>query len=357
MTINQKPPQPHRGSLIERAAQTYGLRDILTRDPDAAFRADPEADAWAARPPLPPFAPEVAPVQERGQGLPVQRAAPPPGVAPAPVLAQPMPDPRREGPVSPYVSPPVYTQRRTADASIDLVALKESGFIVPGSPPSMLSEEFRMIKRQVLLQAFGNQGVAPLDKGRQILVCSAQPNEGKSFCSVNLALSMVSETDLEVLLIDADVAKPEVLSLLGLPAGPGLMDALADPSIDPESLVMHTSIPGLSILPAGRQSNNDTELLASARTRGLVDGLAAVNPRRIVIFDSAPALAASPASVLALHAGQIVLVVRADVTTESELREALSMLDGGARIQLLINDVTFSGSNRKFGSYYGLGDK
>jgi Mrp family chromosome partitioning ATPase len=120
---------------------------------------------------------------------------------------------------------------------------------------------------------------------------------------------------------------------------------------------MHTSIPGLSILPAGRQSNNDTELLASARTQGLVDGLAAANPRRIVIFDSAPALAASPASVLALHVGQIVLVVRADVTTESELREALSMLDGGARIQLLINDVTFSGSNRKFGYYYGLGEK
>ncbi|HMT44698.1 MAG TPA: exopolysaccharide biosynthesis protein [Chakrabartia sp.] len=255
------------------------------------------------------------------------------------------------------MSPPVYTQPRTVRADVDIALLKESGFVVPGMPPSVLSEEFRMIKRQVLLQAFGNQNLPALEKGRQILVCSAQPNEGKSFSSVNLALSMVSETDLEVLLIDADVAKPEVLSMLGLPAGPGLMDALADPSIDPESLVMHTNIPGLSVLPAGRQSNNDTELLASARTCGLIDKLSAANPRRVVIFDSAPALAASPASVLAMHVGQIVLVVRADVTTESELREALSMLDGGARIQLLLNAVTFSGSNRKFGSYYGLGEK
>ncbi len=370
MTINQKPPQSPRGSLIERAAQTYGLRDILMREPGVPVVSDPEADAWAARPQLPPFVQDVSPAAPAPvQAAPVQApivASPPvahtPFMAPempvAPVIV-PAPEPviHQEVPVSPYVSPPVFAQRRGVDATVDQVALKESGFIVPGSPPTMLSEEFRMIKRQVLLQAFGNQGVAPLDKGRQILVCSAQPNEGKSFCSVNLALSMVSETDLEVLLIDADVAKPEVLSLLGLPAGPGLMDALADPTLDPESLIMHTSIPGLSILPAGRQSNNDTELLASARTRGLVDGLAAANPRRIVIFDSAPALAASPASVLALHVGQIVLVVRADVTTESELREALSMLDGGARIQLLINDVTFSGSNRKFGYYYGLGEK
>ena len=359
MTINQKPPQSPRGSLIERAAQTYGLRDILMREPGAEAAPDPGADAWAARPPLPPFAPEpaivppvAAPVAAPAPVQPVQQAAP---VAPPVQVPPSAPVPPVEP--SPYVSPPVYTQPRTVRADVDIALLKESGFVVPGMPPSVLSEEFRMIKRQVLLQAFGNQNLPALEKGRQILVCSAQPNEGKSFSSVNLALSMVSETDLEVLLIDADVAKPEVLSMLGLPAGPGLMDALADPSIDPESLVMHTNIPGLSVLPAGRQSNNDTELLASARTCGLIDKLSAANPRRVVIFDSAPALAASPASVLAMHVGQIVLVVRADVTTESELREALSMLDGGARIQLLLNAVTFSGSNRKFGSYYGLGEK
>jgi protein-tyrosine kinase len=174
---------------------------------------------------------------------------------------------------------------------------------------------------------------------------------------VNLALSMASETDIEVLLVDADVAKPEILSTLGIPGGPGLMDALADPSIDAESLIIDTDIPALKILPAGRQSNNDTELLASDRTPIIIDRLAAQNPRRIIIFDSAPALAASPASVLALHVGQVVLVVRADQTSEGELREALTMLEGNARVQMLLNGVTFAGTNRKFGNYYGFGDK
>ncbi len=243
-----------------------------------------------------------------------------------------------------------------SSAAIGRQQLRESGFIVPGAPPSALSEEFRLVKRQLLLAAFGTHNSQPASRGRLILICSAQPNEGKTFCAVNLALSMASETDIEVLLVDADVAKPEILSILGLQGSAGLMDALADPSLDPEQLVIRTDIPNLCVLPAGRPTNNDTELLASSRTRTLVEGLAAKNPRRIILFDSAPALAASPASVLALHVGQAVLVVRADRTSENDLRDALSLIDSCPNIQLLMNAVSFRGSNRKFGSYYGSGE-
>lgn len=290
-------PKPATGSLIERAADAYEFRNLL-------------------RP-----------------------------VGDSPVL---------ETIVAPVVALPV--QSGQSCASVDLQWLRDSGFIVPGAPPSALSEEFRLVKRQLLLAALGGNKKPPISNGRLILVCSAQPNEGKTFCAVNLALSMASETDIEVLLVDADVAKPEVLSTLGLPGGPGLMDALADPAMDPESLVIKTDIANLSVLPAGRQNHNDTELLASDRTRTLIDSLAARNPRRIILFDSAPALAASPASVLALHVGQALLVVRADQTTEGELREALALINACPHIQLMMNAVTFGGSNRKFGSYYGFGE-
>lgn len=324
--MNQKPPVPPTSSLIERASEIYGLRQAM-RGQAAGNEVAPSAPA-----PTAPFAPVVE--------------------------AQTPATDAHETSVKPsYASPPVYPVSEGREASVDLVTLGEAGFIVPGAPPSPLSEEFRLIKRQLLLQAFGGRNTEALEKGRLILMCSAQANEGKTFSSVNLALSMATETDIEVLLVDADVAKPEILSTLGLPGGPGLMDALADPSIDAESLVIKTNIPGLSVLPAGRQTNNDTELLASDRTQLLVDRLASRNPRRIVLFDSAPALAASPASVLALLVGQIVLVVRADQTTESELREALAMLDGNARVQLMLNSVSYSGSNRKFGYYYGFGEK
>lgn len=300
--MNRK-PTPATGSLIERAAEAYDFGNILRG-------TQPKTDA----------APEQ-PVEAVSQ---------------------------------PAAQMPQAASSETA--RIDRHHLRESGFIVPGAPPSALSEEFRLVKRQILVSALGNTGNAPVRDGRLVLVCSAQPNEGKTFCSVNLALSMASETDVEVLLVDADVAKPEILSTLGLAGGAGLMDALAEPSIDVEKLVIKTDVEGLSVLPAGRQTNNDTELLASGRTHTLIQALLANNPRRVVLFDTAPALAASPASALAMHVGQVLLVVRADQTGESELREAIGLIDSCPHIQLMLNAVSFSGSNRKFGSYYGFGE-
>ena len=227
---------------------------------------------------------------------------------------------------------------------------------MPDAAPGSLAEEFRIVKRQLLLNASGAASGKPLERGRMILVCSAQPNDGKTFCAVNLALSLASERDTDVLLVDADVAKPEVLSTLGIEGGPGLMDALEDPSIDVESLIIRTDIPKLSVLAAGRQANNDTEMLASARTKQVLDGLASNHPNRIIIFDSAPALAASPASVLALNVGQVMMVVRADRTTESELRDALALVDGCPNISLLLNGSSYFGGNHSFGSYYGQGE-
>lgn len=248
---------------------------------------------------------------------------------------------------------PVEARRLAAPSvPIDLDRLREAGFIIPDGPPGTLVEEFRLVKRQLILNANGGKGDA-IEHGRMILVCSAQPNEGKTFCAVNLALSLASERDTEVLLVDADVAKPEVLSTLGLEGGPGLMDALEDPTIDVENLIIRTSIAKLSVLPAGKAAHDDNELLASARTKVVLESLATSNPNRIIIFDSAPALAASPASVLALYVGQILMIVRADRTTEAELKDAVALVDGCANISLLLNAASFAGGTRSFGSYYG----
>lgn len=239
---------------------------------------------------------------------------------------------------------------------VDRDKLREAGFIVPDGPVTGISEEFRIIKRQLLLAAKGSQKVAPVRHGERILICSAHPDEGKTFCALNLALSIAAEKDNEVLLVDADFAKPSILSSLGLEGSKGLMDALADPELAVENCIIHTDIPGLAILPAGDQTNADTEYLASARTQQVLNRLTQNNPHRIVIFDSPPALSASPASVLATHVGQVVMVVKADETTETALRDALSLMGGCENIQLLLNGTKFSPTGRRFGSYYGYGE-
>jgi len=239
--------------------------------------------------------------------------------------------------------------------TIDRQWLSDNNMIIPDGPVTALSEEFRIVKRQLLLAARGGKGIIPIEHGERILICSANPAEGKTYTSVNLALSLASEKDNRVLLIDADFAKPSILSTLGIEGGPGLMDALANPELDVNEMVLSTDVDGLSVLPAGSQSNQDTEYLAASRTSKIIEKLSKDDPNRIIIFDSPPALAASPASVLALHVGQTLFVVHADKTTDSALRDALNLLNGCEHIQLLLNRTQFSPSGRKFGSYYGYG--
>lgn len=239
------------------------------------------------------------------------------------------------------------------EARIDRGRLAENGMIVPGAPIGPLAEEFRLVKRQLFVTKQRLEDGGEPEKARTVLVCSARPADGKTFCAINLALSIAAERDTEVLLIDADVAKPDVCRRLGLQPGAGLLDALYDSDIDPESLVVRTDVPHFSVLPAGAKTAMDTELLASARTHAVIARLLAANPRRLLVFDSPPALAASPAGVLAMLVGQVLLVVRADRTPESEVTAAVGVLDGCAHIGLILNAVSFVPDRHRFGSYYG----
>ncbi len=335
--MNDQTPRRYRGSLVERAAQFYDF----TPPPQAAqpqVQPQVEAPPRPAMPPMPVFDAPVAPF-----GMPMGHPAQP--AAPVQAPAQPQSQPQA---AMPSARRPIV---------IDRAKPNETGMIVPGGTITALAEEFRLAKRQLLNTS---KTIDDKDKARMILVCSAKPNDGKTFCAINLALSMAAEKDVEILLVDADFAKPDILRTLGAPDGPGLLDVLNGNVASAEDCVLDTDVPQLSVLPAGTRSNADTELLASERAHAILDGLAAANPRRIVIFDSPPILAASPASVLASHVGQVMLVVRADQTSEGDLREAVALLDGCDQIQLLLNSVSFQPGGRRYGgygAYYGEAGK
>ena len=350
-----------RGSLLERAAGRFDyagmppLPPLQPAPPAVAPEPVARAPERVAEPEVVRAAPEPAYVSPF---LSEEALAPPPVAAPLPVaeMAVPAEPDDAEDALELDAALLVADLPDGGPVAIDRALLREHGMIVPGAAITPLAEEFRMVKRQLLTtaRAVAAKGTPEAgDRARMVLVCSARPNEGKTFCAINLALSMAAEKDMEILLVDADFAKPDVLERLGLASGPGLLDALSGAVADVESCIVATDVPQLSVLPAGTLSNNDTELLASDRARAILDGLASANPRRIVIFDSPPALAASPASVLAFHVGQAMLVVRADETTESDLREAVNTLDACEHIQLVLNSVSFQPGGRRFGSYYG----
>ena len=315
--INREGARP--ASLFERADATFGLGPVRT-------------------PPVPPVPDAVRPAPAPQPAAPAPVAPQPVSVAkPAPVAAPAAPKP--DAPRAVAFGGPIVP--------IDRDHLRDGGLIVPEDPVTGLLEEFRIVKRELLADA--RAGASAL--ARRILVCSPHPGEGKTFCATNLAIALAAERGLEVLLVDADVVKPSVALRLGIDSEQGLMDALADPAIRPESLVIRTDIEGLFVLPAGTASSRDAEYLASARTGEVLDRLTQGAPDRIVIFDTPPALAAAPAAELAQHVGQALLVVRADETSRAALEDAQQLLSACGDIKLLLNAARYSPSGRRFGTY------
>jgi protein-tyrosine kinase len=234
---------------------------------------------------------------------------------------------------------------------VDEHALRAAGLVPPEHQQRALADQYRQIKRPLISQAIG-RGAPRMPRGQLIMMASAMPGEGKTFTSINLAMSMALEKDVSVLLVDADVAKPHISRIFGVENEPGLLDVLRDPASNVEAMILPTDVPGLSILPSGRRSETATELLASHRMEETVSYLASSDPSRIVLIDSPPLLLTSESRVLAHCVGQVVIVVRADSTPQQAVLDAIDHLDEGKAVSLVLNQSKTSNP----GYYYGFGD-
>jgi protein-tyrosine kinase len=227
--------------------------------------------------------------------------------------------------------------------------LLRQSIITPDSERTAVAESFRRIKQQILANLAGPETGAP--PANLVLVTSAVAGEGKTFCAINLAISIALEMDRTALLIDADVAKPAVLRTLGLEAEKGLMDALLDPRVDLAEVLCKTDIGRLTLMPSGTTHRHATELLASDAMRRLLHDMAERYRDRVIIFDSPPLLAASEAGALASQMGQIVVVVEAGKTSEAALKEALGRIASMKVAGLVLNKGKNPSLEYGYGSY------
>jgi protein-tyrosine kinase len=244
-----------------------------------------------------------------------------------------------------------------ARVDFDPARLREAGALPPPQFERQLAEQFRRIKRPLIEFAQASRASGNEASGNLIMVTSSFPAEGKTFTSINLAASISQEKDASVLLVDADIASPKLSSLLGGQSVRGLFDALADESINVESLIVDTSVKGLSFLAAGTLREASSELLASNRMASLVNQLVMNDPRRLIVLDSPPMLLTTESRELARVAGQIVLVIHAGTTPQESVREAVAMIPDGKHVGTVLNqvdpasaDVTLYGYGR-YGSY------
>ena len=235
-----------------------------------------------------------------------------------------------------------------------------AGMVPAESDRAVSAEQFRVIKHE-LIDYCAVAEPAGFSPREFVMVTSAQPDDGKTFTAVNLALSMTSERDYDVLLVDGDVARAHLTRSLGLADEPGLLDALRERKRSFSSVIYATDKPRLHLLPAGTWSEDATELLSSDRMRRFMRELHLHYPLRLVVLDSSPALLIPDARVLAGMVGQIVLVVKAGSTLQQDVKEAAALLNGpDRRVALVLNQMSSnklldSITGYRYGYGYGKG--
>lgn len=237
---------------------------------------------------------------------------------------------------------------------IDRNALRTAGYLPDQNQDRRFADEYRQIKRPLLTYAFNPEPAVPRPSPRLVMMASALPGDGKTFTSINLAMSLARERDTSVVLVDGDVAKPHISRIFGVQSEPGLLDALTNEAIDVESLVLPTDVKHLSILPAGQGRDGATELLASARMKVVTERLLSRHPRCIVLFDSSPLAVSSESRAMAAAMGQIIVVVKAGHTPRQALLDALGELDADhSKVSLVLNQGRRSLLDGYYGHTYG----
>jgi len=258
------------------------------------------------------------------------------------------------------VSPAAPTQTATrlaepadftgSELVIDRGQLASYGITIPSSERSRTVEEFRLVKRNLMASWTAGNGSGSR-RGGLIMVTSARPGEGKTFVALNLALAFASEREAKALLVDVDSQHSSINSILGLRDANGIVEVLAGTAELSEALI-HTNIPNLLVIPAGRGGPHVPELFSSSQMAALAEELTRRFPDCYIILDTPPCMASSDAAALAPLVGQIVFVVEANRTQQEEIEAALSTLSACPRISLLLNKSELASAH--FGSYgYG----
>jgi capsular exopolysaccharide synthesis family protein len=216
-------------------------------------------------------------------------------------------------------------------------------------PRSPISEAFRALRTSVRMA----NAVKPI---RRLLITSAGPSEGKTFVASNLAISLAQEGK-RVILVDADLRRPQVHKAFGLSNEPGLTNWAVDEKVQMHEVIRSTIVPNLAILTCGIIPPNPAELLGSERMTELIKALD--EQADIVIYDSPPAATVTDAVILATQMDGVLQVVRAGLTRIDLIQRCKTLLD---RVEVHIlgpvlngvqaSDLGYYANYYYYGSYY-----
>lgn len=237
---------------------------------------------------------------------------------------------------------PTGTDEAPIPTLSEVAARPDSHLIVNPELPAVAVEQYRRLAA-TLHHVQEDRGI------RKVIISSAVANEGKTITSTNLALTLSHSYGKRVLLIDADLRRPRVNAMFGIPNGAGLSEALD--RADPRKLALVQVSPLLSVLPAGRATPDPIAGLTSSRMAAILDE--AVERFDWVILDTPPVGLLSDARLLAAMADVAVLVVGAGSTPCAAVQRALDALGREIVLGVVLNRADESVAGGDYYDYYG----
>jgi polysaccharide biosynthesis transport protein len=218
--------------------------------------------------------------------------------------------------------------------------------LINNGVPQNFSEAFRAVRTNVLFSSAH-------DGGRSIAVTSTGPGEGKSVVSSNLAIAL-AQAGQRVLLVDGDMRKPRVHTLLGISQEPGLSNVLVG-TVKPSGAMQKTSVPNLWAIPAGVNPPNPAELLGAKRFK---EFLTIMNEFfDWVILDTPPVMAVTDSCIVAHSANGVLFVVGAEMTSRHAAARAIEQIQNakGRFIGGVLNRVDLQHNAYYYSQYYRRG--
>lgn len=208
---------------------------------------------------------------------------------------------------------------------------------------SPIAESYRLIRSNI-------QFMSVDQPAKSMVITSSNPGEGKSMTAANLAIIM-AQAELKTILVDADLRRPTLHKVFGVPNLGGLTDLLRSPEFELNSYMKNTGIENLQLLTSGPLPPNPAELLGSQRMAQLVQLLEEMAD--VIIFDSPPVLPVTDAMVLAKRVDGVILVTQANRTRRDVTKEALKRLDRVTAnlLGIILNQVSRGGGGQ-YAQYY-----
>lgn len=160
---------------------------------------------------------------------------------------------------------------------------------------------------------------------KTIAVVSPTPASGKTFVSINLAISIAHQPQKTAILLDLDLRRPKIANYLGLNVAQSMNDYLQG-NAKLEDLMISPGIARLVVVPTMRPVAKSSEVLSSSKVVNLIQELRDRYESRIVIFDAPPILNSDDAMVLLPQVDCFLLVIANGMSTKAEVEEAMHYL-------------------------------